>query len=554
MDEVTVEDLSNQIDKFFKGDIKFDDKTLEEYSHDTSLFRVTPKMVVFPKDAEDVKKLVKWVSENKEKYPGLSVTGRSAGTDMTGGSLNNSIIVEFFKYFNHEKVDEKNLEAVVEPGVYYRDFEKATLPEHISLPSYPASKSIAAIGGMVMNNSAGEKTLKYGQTRNFVKELHMVLSDGNEYMFHEISEDEVEKKAKQKNFEGEVYKKMYKLIRDNYTTIMDAKPKVSKNSSGYALWEVYNKENKTFNLAQLFTGSQGTLGLMTKVKFRLVKDTPYRRLTAVFLKSWDELPKVVNDLLPLEPESLETFDDETLKLGLRFMPEIAKKAKSSFLPFALQFAPEFLLGIKMFGMPKVIILVQLAEDSEAVLDEKTEKIKELMTQKKINFRVIYDNEEAEKYWVMRRESFNLLRLHVKGKRTAPFIDDFCIPPEDMPKFLPKVVKILKQYKIKANIAGHAGNGNFHIIPLMDMTKQSEREKITIVADKIYKLIKEYGGSNSAEHNDGILRTPYLHLMFNEKTLALFKETKEIFDPKNIFNPGKKVGGTVEYLRAHISEK
>lgn len=554
MDDITSEDLGKQIEKFFSGDVKYDEKTLDEYSHDTSLFRVKPKVVVFPKKVEDIKKLVKWVSDNKEKYPSLSVTGRSAGTDMTGGPLNNSIIVEFFKYFNHEEVYAEKLEAIVEPGVYYRNFEKETLPEHVSLPSYPASKSIAAVGGMVMNNSAGEKTLKYGQTRNFVKELHMVLSDGNEYVFGEITEEELEKKSKQKNFEGEVYRKMYKLIKDNYTTIMDAKPKVSKNSAGYALWYVYDKERKTFNLAQLFTGSQGTLGMLTKIKFRLVKDTPYRRLTAVFLKSWDELPKVVNDLLPLEPESLETFDDETLKLGLRFMPEIAKKAKSSFLPFAMQFAPEFLLGIKMLGMPKVIVLVQLAENSEAVLEEKTAKIEEMLTKKKINFRILYDNEEAEKYWVMRRESFNLLRQHVKGKRTAPFIEDFCVAPEDMPKFLPKVVRILKKYKIKANIAGHAGNGNFHIIPLMDMSKKSERDKIAIVADQIYKLIKEYGGSNSAEHNDGILRTPYLHLMFNEKTLALFKETKEILDPKNIFNPGKKVGGTVEFMNAHIAER
>lgn len=554
MSDITSDELKKEIEKFFTGDVKNDEETLNEYSHDTSLFRVTPKLVVFPKNVQDVQKIVKWVAENKKKYPTLSLTGRSAGTDMTGGPLNESIIVEFFKYFNHQKIDEDNLEAEVEPGVYYRDFEKKTLPEHISLPSYPASKSIAGIGGMVMNNSAGEKSLRYGQTRNFIKELNMVLSDGKECTFKEITEAELKEKIKKKDFEGEIYKKTYDLIKNNYHTIMEAKPKVSKNSSGYALWEIYNKEKGTFNLAQLFAGSQGTLGLMTKVKFRLVKDKPQRRLIALFLKSWDDLPTAVNKILPHEPEGLETFDDETLKLGLRFMPEIAKKANSSFLPFALQFIPEFWMGVKMLGLPKVIILVQLAEDDEKALNDKTTQIEKELSGEKIKFRTLYKNEEAEKYWVMRRQSFNLLRQHVKGKRTAPFIEDFCIMPQDMPRFLPRIVKILKDYGIKANIAGHAGDGNFHIIPLMDMTKKSEREKIPIVAEKVYNLIHEFKGANSAEHNDGIIRTPFLEIMYGKKVISLFQKIKDIFDPQNMFNPGKKVGGSVEYISQHIAEK
>ena len=155
---------------------------------------------------------------------------------------------------------------------------------------------------------------------------------------------------------------------------------------------------------------------------------------------------------------------------------------------------------------------------------------------------------------MRRESFNLLRKHVNNKRTAPFIDDFCIKPEKMPEFLPKALKILKDHGIEANIAGHAGNGNFHIIPLMDLTKESERAKILAVSDKFYTLVGKFGGSITAEHNDGIIRTPYLGKMYSPKVLELFKKTKEIFDPQNIFNPGKKVNGSVEYLEKHIAIK
>jgi FAD/FMN-containing dehydrogenase len=162
-------------------------------------------------------------------------------------------------------------------------------------------------------------------------------------------------------------------------------------------------------------------------------------------------------------------------------------------------------------------------------------------------------EQANKYWTMRRESFSLLRQHVGDKRTAPFIEDFGIPPAQMPEFLPKALKILKDNGIKANIAGHAGNGNYHIIPLMDFNDPAVRGKIIPVADEIYKLIVEHGGTITAEHNDGMLRTPYLPLMYGEEVINLFQQIKDIFDPQNIFNPGKKVGGTKQDIKKYMAK-
>src|SRR3989344_6325017 len=205
----------------------------------------------------------------------------------------------------------------------------------------------------------------------------------------------------------------------------------------------------------------------------------------LLFKSWDELPQVINALLPFEPESLETFDEETLKLGIRFMPEIAKKVGTNFLSLAIKFLPEALIGIEMLGLPKLITLVEIAEDTESEVKNKVAKVTEAIKGFNVWSRVIEKDSEEEKFWVMRRESFNLLRQHVKNKRTAPFIEDFCIPPEKVPEFLPKALKILKEYGIDTNIAGHAGNGNYHIIPLMDLRKESERAKITAVADKFY---------------------------------------------------------------------
>lgn len=539
--------LAEEIRKFFKGEVLDDDATLKTYSRDASLFEVKPKTVVFPKDAEDLKALVRWIDEN----PGHSITARAAGSDMTGGPLNESIIADVTKHMNHigEIVGDS---ITVEPGAFYRDFEKQTLAKGLILPCYPASKNLCALGGMIANNCAGERTLRYGKMENFVLESKVIFSDGNEYTVKPLSRGGLDTKIEQGDFEGNIYKNLSELIEKNREVIDQAKPKVSKNSAGYYLWNLWQGE--MFDLNRLLVGSQGTLGIVTEAKIRLVPDKKHHDMVALFLRSWDELPRAVNAVLPYEPESLETFDEETLKLGIRFMPEIAKKAGSNLFSFAAKFLPEALIGVEMLGLPKLIVLVEISENTEEEVKVKIQKVIEAIKPSNLWYRVIEKDSEEEKFWIMRRESFNLLREHVGDKKTAPFIDDVCIQTDKVPKFLPRAVKILKDNNINVNIAGHAGNGNFHIIPLMDMRQENERAKITAVSDKFYDLVAEFQGSITGEHNDGIVRTPYLGKMYSPEVLALFKRTKEIFDPKNIFNPGKKVNGTLEYLESHIALK
>ena len=542
--------ISEDLKNLLEGEVTTDEKEIDFHSKDTSLFRVRPEVVVFPKNSSDLSKLVKYASNNV----GVSLTARAGGTDMAGGPLGESIVMGFTKHINDFSVDSQKLEAYVEPGAYYHDFEKETDKYDIELPTYPASKSICALGGMVMNNSGGEKTLRYGQTRKYVKSMKMVLSDGIEYEIKKLSGKELEAKKKQKNFEGQVYTKLHELIEKNYDLIQSQRPQVSKNSAGYYLWDVYNKETGEFDLTQLFSGSQGTLGILTSAKLQLVKKKKYERLVVLFLKDWKHLPEVVNKLLPIEPEGLETFDDATLKLGLRFMPEVAKRVGESFIRFALRFIPEVFIGLRMLGLPKLVVLVQLSQDTKEGIEGKTQEILEALKGSKVWIRVTTDEKDAEKYWVMRRESFKLLREHSTGKTAASLIEDFCIKPEDIPEFLPKTIKLLEKNGIKANITGHAGSGNLHIIPLIDLKKKGVIEKLPQIADEFYNLVSEYKGSITAEHNDGILRTPYLGKMFSPEMLELFRKVKEIFDPKNIFNPGKKVGGTIDYMRAHISKE
>lgn len=534
----------------FKGDIKADPRTKETYSRDTSLFKVTPAMVVFPKDAADVQILVEAANEARKQGENISLTGRSAGTDMTGGPLTQSVVVEFTKYMH--SVEVKDTYALTEPGTYFRDFDDATKQKNLEFPSYPASREIAALGGMIMNNAGGEKSLTYGKTADFVEELSMVLSDGNEYSFSKLSFDEVEEKKKLENLEGSIYREMDTLIRANQEKIQAAKPNVTKNSSGYALWDVLDEKEKTFDLTRVLTGSQGTLGLLSKAKVRLVQPEPSTRMLVIFLDDLDVLGDLTKTLLPHKPECLESYDDKTLGVALRYFGDIVKRMKGNIFTLGWSFLPEF-FSILTGGMPKLIIIAEFTAQTDEEAFTKAREAKEAIQSFKLRTRVTQSATEGEKYWTVRRESFNLLRKHTKKLRTAPFIEDVVVRPEMLPEFLPKLYAILDEYKDKMvyTIAGHVGSGNFHVIPLMDLSKPDTVELIDEMCTRVHALVFSYNGSMSGEHNDGLIRSRYLEDMFGSDVYALFEQTKKIFDPQNIFNPGKKVGASNAFAQEHI---
>ena len=222
------------------GEVDWSRHSLECYSHDASMFELIPKAVVFPKNSSDIQKLVKHVAKSKKDNPDISLTPRSAGTDMTGGAINESIIVDMTRHF--DKTLAVSLEqATVLPGRHYRDFEKDTFKHNALLPSFPASRELCTVGGMVANNSGGEKSLEFGKTEKFVKQLKVVFADGKEYIVKPLNEKELKKKMAQKDFEGSLYREVFKLVDEHYDQIKAAKPHVSKDSTGYHLWNVWDR-------------------------------------------------------------------------------------------------------------------------------------------------------------------------------------------------------------------------------------------------------------------------------------------------------------------------
>jgi FAD/FMN-containing dehydrogenase len=552
-----MDEIKSQLTKVgFKGDMSDDPGTLELFSHDASMFEIRPKLVVSPSDTKDIERLVTLVGKEKPKHPSLSVTARSAGTDMSGGAINDSIIVDFRKHFI--KIHEvSKTTAHAQPGVLYRDFELQTLKQAALLPTYPASRDLASIGGMVNNNSGGEKSLEFGKTEDFVTELEVVFADGVARTVVPLTKPQLDKKMKQKDFEGDVYRKLFILLDGNYDKIKAAKPHVTKNSTGYNLWDVWNRDTGIFDLTKLIIGAQGTLGLTTDIKFRLVPTRRHSGLLVLFMRNSNDLGEVIPKILKSKPATFEAFDDQTLFLSIRFMPSFLKLlGPKRFIRLLVNLIPDGLQLLR--GIPKLILMVEFNGSTEQEVRTKVHALHQELAKQRARYEINGFEEtptegKSEKFWVMRRYSFQLLRSKVKDKHTAPFIDDFVVPPEYLSEFLPRLRKIIKKYKLFATLAGHMGDGNFHIIPLMKLEDPKDRKKILPAMKEVNNLVLKYGGSLSGEHNDGLVRGPWLEQMYGKEILGLFKETKKIMDPQNIFNPHKKATSSWEYSFSRIRD-
>lgn len=550
-----MDEIKNSLKKSgFKGELDDSNETKKFYSHDASMFEITPQLIAYPKDSQDVQILVTLVAKQKKSNIGLSLTARSAGTDMSGGAINDSIIVDFKKHFNEiQKIQTTQIQ--VQPGVYYRDFDKVSREHGTLMPTYPASRDLCTVGGMVNNNAGGEKSIEFGKTDNFVKELNCIFADGNEYTVKPITKTELNKKIAQNDYEGKIYKKIFDLCEKYYDEIKAAKPKVTKDSTGYHLWDVWDREAGVFDLTKLIVGGQGTLVFVTDITFKVVPARPDDGILVLFMKDINNLGEVINKVLESKPSRFESFDDQTLWLSIKFMPSFLKiLGWKKFIHLLFSLIPDGLQLLR--GIPKLIMMVSFKGENEAEIRQKITNLHHELAKYRARYEIngfeeAPTVESSEKFWIMRRYSFQLLRSKVKDKHTAPFIDDFVVPPEHLSEFLPKLRKIIKKYKLFATIAGHMGDGNFHVIPLMKLDDPKDRAKIMPAMKEVNELVLKYGGSLSGEHNDGLVRGPWLEKQYGKAMVEHFRTVKDIFDPQHIFNPRKKANADWDYSFSHI---
>lgn len=545
-------DLKQDLSQLLGDELDASPETLDKYSHDASLFELRPQVVAFPRDSAEISQLVKYVTTNKAAQPQLSLTARSGGTDMSGGAVNESIIIDMTRHFNQIGTISPQ-RAQVQPGVYYRDFDAASLEHNVLMPSYPASRDLCTVGGMVSNNSGGEKSLEYGKTEDFIEQLKVVLADGQEYVVKPLTKPELVHKMAQPGFEGQLYKQLFELIEQHYDVIKAAKPAVTKNSMGYNLWDVWDRESGVFDLCKLIVGAQGTLGIVTDITFKLVPRRKHSGLLVCFMRDDSRLGEVINTVMTHKPATFESFDDNTLWLSFKFFPFFYKTLGLVGLArLGISLIPDAFMLLR--GIPKLILMVEFNGETVDEVEAKIDAMRETLRPYGMAMEKDETEAKSKKFWIMRRESFNLLRKKVKDKHTAPFIDDLVVAPKHLPEFLPQLRVIIKKYKLLATIAGHMGDGNFHIIPLMKIEEPSERAKLEPAMREVNELVLKYKGSLSGEHNDGMIRGPWLEQMYGPEVTGLFRQVKQLFDPQNIFNPHKKTDADWDFSMAHIRQK
>lgn len=544
--------LFKQLHEVFRGSVLTHRNDRLAHSRDASIYEVLPQAVLEPKDSKDIQQLVSFVRTHKSDYPSLSITTRSAGTCMSGASIGNSLVLSMTPYFSRIQGISENV-LHVQPGVFVRDIDPFLAKHNLMLGSAPASRLLCTVGGMVGNNAGGEQSLRYGNTERSVRELKVIFADGKEYVVAPLTKKQLVQKMALDSFEGKLYKQVYDLIETNYDLIHNARPRVNKNSMGYNLWSVWDRETGIFDMTRLITGSQGTLGIVTDVKIEAVPKAPHTGLLLAYVTSFSQLGKIIPLVMQYNPATFEGFDDITFNLGLKYFSSFSKQIGTKEMLKQQAWLAKSIMRFKGH-LPNIVLMIEFEGQTKEEVLKKISVLHDALKVYRVRMDIEGDEDSSAPFWQIRRSSLSLLRNRVKDKYASPFIDDMSVQPKYLPEFLPKVRRIIRKYKLPATLSGHFGDGNFHIVPLMDIEKESEQAKLEPVLRELVPLVLKYGGTMAGEHNDGMVRGPWLPAVFGDEVFAVFKHTKEIFDPLYIFNPHKKTDASWDYSMDHIRTK
>ncbi len=526
--------LLKNLTKSLEGEISTDNKDLEYYSTDGGVFELTPTAIVYPIDTNDVSKLVKTVDKfHQNGNDKISLTARGNGTDQGGGPINTGIIVDFMKHMN-QILEIGDDYVVVQPGCMYGRLQDELKSNGRYIPSYPASIEVCTIGGAVANNAAGEKTVKYGATRKYVDAIQVVLADGTVTWLHEMNDKQLEHRKSLPGLEGSIFKQLDKLISENYETIHNNHPHVTKESAGYALWKV--KKNGHFNAAEVIVGSQGTLCFVTAIRMRTI-ELPDPNKVSLLVSYYDSIQKAgdaAKEIHELDPSALEVVDSNLINLVNSQKPELLK----GLLP-------------EDGHIPAIVLLAEFDNQNDSVRKQKEVEAKEIIHKYAYSSVVKHKPEQEMQMWKLRRSAAAVMWTIPGKKKALPIIEDGTVPPHKLTEFIKRAYEIFEKYDLEIAIWGHAGDADLHMQPFMDLSKAADRRKLFAMTDDFYKMVHELGGTAAGEHNDSLMRSAYRPLMFGPEMEKLFNQVKDIFDPENMLNPHKKVGVDFNFIKKHL---
>ncbi|MBC7512646.1 FAD-binding oxidoreductase [Candidatus Saccharibacteria bacterium] len=522
------------LQNLIKGEVLSSSAAREAYSKDASIFKVHPLLVAVPKDVDDIAKIIDYATQTNKAGGKVTIAARNGGTCMSGGSLTEGIVIDISKYLNRiSEVDMFHKTIVVQSGVMHRDVEKSASTHGLVFAPYTSSKDMCGIGGMIGNNASGELSLVYGPTSNNVAQLKAILSDGNEYEFKPLNRKQLKAKLELMTFEGDIYRQVTALLKQNRQLIKTHHPRVTKNAAGYPLWELWDQQEQIFNLGRLFIGSQATLGIVTEATLKLVDKSPHQQMIVCAIDSINQLTEIVRTIVTHGASICETFDHHTYELAQQ---QYAKDAENA----------HFANGKRMIVYG---IFEGDTKEQAEILAGQAKNVIESSLHVPVSW--IESEEVKSSYQAIRRYSYKMLKdLNSNTKKAMPFIEDTIVPLEHYGQFVAALEAILEDYDMTYTYAGHIGEGSIRLIPLVNR-KPDSIDDVMELESRVNELVFAFRGSISVDHNDGIIRTPYLSQQYGEEMVKLFESVKNIFDPYDIFNRGKKVHGTLEFARAHI---
>jgi len=509
----------------------------KHFSTDCSVLQVTPTVVVYPRGESDVRKTARFAWQLAERGRVLPITARGAGTDQAGAAIGTGIVMVFPAHMNRVLLlDNKSGVAVVEPGVNYGKLQQTLQTHGRFLPPFPASYEYSTLGGAVGNNAAGEKTVKYGATREFVKSLRVVLANGEVIETGRVSKRELNKKLGLSTFEGEIYRGLDALLDESGAIINDAHRDVTKNSAGYELAAIKRKDG-SIDLTPLFVGSQGTLGIVTEITLDTEAENPETSLFVGYFDSIQNAAKVVAELreLPDRPSAIEMVDEQLLQM-------------------VEQLSPSQLKDVIELPLPKVVLLIEFDNSNSRVHKRATKKAVKILEKYATSHRLETNPTEQEKLWRIRHASATV-SSHAEGNlRALPIIEDGVVPVDKLEIYIAGIYQLFKKHQLNVAVWGHAGDGNLHVQPFLDLAQIGDRQKLFRLMDEYYQFILKLGGTPAGEHGDGRLRTPYLPLVYGNDMYAVMQKVKLIFDPHNILNPGVKFGTSIDDLKTMLRQE
>jgi len=505
--------------------VKDDFPTITAYSVDASIYKVVPKAVVHAETEDDIAETVAYAMST-----GVPITPRAAGTNLTGSAVGEGIILECGRM---KRILELNVEerwVRVQPGLNLAEFNKKLEPHGLMFGPDPSSRDMCKLGGMLSNNSAGPHTLRYGSVKDNVHAIRVHLSSGTWLTAEALADGDPATEALLGA--NPALAETVALARKHADLIRSKKPKVSKNSSGYNLFGLVDGlDQGIVDLPKLFVGSEGTLGVISEATLKLVEQPKATATALIHFRQLEEVGQAVFDLLPLTPMALEVMDANTLNL-------IGREAHGVPMDAAATLLAEFDGGLGM--------------SITAILD----RVKAICRKYRLSQdpTIAVEKEHQEQLWKARNALYPTLYRYDQKKKPINYVDDVVVPADRVAELVTYLSGFFKGQEVNVAIFGHIGNGNAHIVPLLDVNDRHDFEAMVAGYHEIHRTVVErFGGSICGEHGDGRVRAEFVRKYFGEDLYALFKQVKAAFDPQHVLNPGVKISDQpftehIDYVR------